>query len=185
MFATGFAEFLIMAGFSLAVTFVLFSKLESFAQGQSKIAGGTIQYGGALAGFVLVFSLLAFTYPRAFGSEGRTAIDLRGEYTLTQRKQNGDIRHGVAEIHQTRGEARLEITGEVESTTNPPSITFTTEAALLRGRRLIFLYETSTRNMGIALGDIVQDRPRQFRVVYYDALSTDTNADPQGTLVFT
>jgi hypothetical protein len=58
--------FVIVTGLALVtlvLTFVLFRFLQSQAEGQSKLLGGTIKYGGSLAGFVLssVFSSAPFT----------------------------------------------------------------------------------------------------------------------------
>jgi hypothetical protein len=180
-----FIEVVILAILSLVVTFVLFRWLESHAEGQSELLGGTIKYGGALAGFVLVFWLTSYVFERTQEREDSTEIDLAGEYRLELVRKDGQSRKGTATIRQRGKAARIDITGDVESTHLPPSVSFHTVEGVLRGRRLIWLYENEEREVGLALGDIQSDRPVRVVLSYSDLSETDTNSDPRGRLIFT
>ena len=180
-----FVEVVILAVISLLVTFVVFKWLESHAEGQSELMGGTIKYGGALAGFVLVFWLTSHAYDRARDNEDSTEIDLAGEYRVELVQGDGQKLMGTATIRQRGKESRIDITGEVESPLTPPSISFHTVEGVLHGRRLIWLYENEEREVGLALGDIQSDRPARVVLTYSDVSDTDTNSDPHGKLIFT
>jgi hypothetical protein len=56
---------------------------------------------------------------------------------------------------------------------------------VLRGRRLIWLYENEDRELGLALGDIQSDRPARVVMSYSDVSGSDVNTDPRGRLIFT
>ena len=180
-----FIEVVILAVISLLITFVLFRWLESHAEGQSELLGGTIKYGGALAGFVLVFWLTSHAYERTQDKEDGTDIDLAGEYRIEELNSNGQTSKGTATIRQRGKAARIDITGDLESTERPPSISFHTVEGVLRGRRLIWLYENEDREIGIALGDIQSDRPARVVLTYSDISASDINDDPRGRLIFT
>jgi hypothetical protein len=180
-----FVEVVILAVVSLLITFVLFRWLESHAEGQSDLMGGTIKYGGALAGFVLVFWLTSHAYQRTHDDEDRTEIDLAGEYRIEELSSNGQTSKGTATIRQRGRTTRVDITGDVESTQRPPSISFHTVEGVVRGRRLIWLYENEDREIGVALGDIQSDRPDRVVLIYSDLSGSDANSDPRGQLIFT
>jgi hypothetical protein len=180
-----FVEVVILAVVSLLVTFVLFKWLESHAEGQSELMGGTIKYGGALAGFVLVFWLTSYAYERTREREDSTEIDLAGEYRIEELSSDGQTSAGTATIRQRGKGTRIDITGDVESKQRPPSISFHTVEGVLRGRRLIWLYENEDREIGIALGDIQSDRPARVVLTYSDISDSDINEDPRGRLIFT
>lgn len=180
-----FVEVVLLAVVSLLITFVLFRWLESRAEGQSELLGGTIKYGGALAGFVLVFWLTSHAFERTQERGDGTVIDLAGEYRMELVRGDGQTRTGTATIRQRGSSARVDITGDVESVSRPPSVSFHTVEGVVRGRRLIWLYENEDRELGIALGDIQSDRPRRFVLSYSDLSQSDVNADPAGRLIFT
>jgi hypothetical protein len=180
-----FLEVVILAILSLVVTFVLFKWLESRAEGQSELLGGTIKYGGALAGFVLVFWLTSYTYERTRAQENSTEIDLAGEYRIEELSSDGKTSKGTATIRQRGKATRVDITGDIESTQRPPSISFHTVEGLLHGRRLIWLYENEDREIGIALVDIQSDKPSRLVLTYSDISASDINDDPRGRLIFT
>jgi hypothetical protein len=180
-----FLEVVILAVVSLMVTFVLFKWLESHAEGQSEIMGGTIKYGGALAGFVLVFWLTSHAYERAKAQEDSTEIDLAGEYRIEELASDGKKSAGTATIRQRGKGTRIDITGDIESAERPPSISFHTVEGVLHGRRLIWLYENEDREIGIALVDIQSDRPARLVLTYSDISASDINDDPRGRLIFT
>ena len=180
-----FVEVVILAVLSLVITFVLFRWLESHAEGQSELLGGTIKYGGAVAGFVLVFWLTSHAFERTQEREDSTDIELAGEYRIELVRNDGQTRAGTATIRQRGKAARIDITGEVENTHQPPSVSFHTVEGVLRGRRLIWLYENEDRELGLALGDIQSDRPARVVLSYSDVSGSDVNTDPRGRLVFT
>ena len=179
-----FIHLLIVAVISLAVTFVVFEYLDSYAEGKGELLGGTILYGGALAGYVVIFGILFAAYTKIGNKGEQTNININGQWSLCQVKHNGDERRGIARIYQTKGNTRLEVAGEVESKMTPPSVTFNSLVAVLKGRRFVFLYENNRREMGIALGDIVDNHPNHFTVTYYDVLKSDYNQDPEGQITF-
>lgn len=180
-----FVEVVILAVLSLIVTFVLFKWLESHAEGQSELMGGTIKYGGALAGFVLVFWLTSHAFERTREQEDGTEIDLAGEYHIEELASDGQTSKGTATIRQRGNASRIDITGEIESTQRPPSISFHTVEGVLHGRRLIWLYENEDREIGIALVDIQSDKPDRLVLTYSDISASDINDDPRGRLIFT
>jgi hypothetical protein len=180
-----FVEFLIVAVLSLVITFVLFRWLESRAEAESPLLGGTIKYGGALAGFVLVFWLSSYLDRTMFSADAKTAISLDGEYDMLEIDSNRQTSKGSATIRQDEGRTSFDITGEVESTQNPPSISFHTITGIMKERRLVWLYENELGEMGIALGDVQSNRPDRIVVTYGDVLGTDLNEDVQGRLVLT
>jgi len=180
-----FVEVVILAVISLLVTFVVFRWLESHAEGQSELMGGTIKYGGALAGFVLVFWLTSHAYERTRQQEDSTEIHLAGEYRVELLQSDGEKWTGTATIRQRGKDSRFDITGDVESPRTPLSISFHTVEGVLHGRRLIWLYENEEREVGLALGDIQSDRPARIVLTYSDVSDTDSNSDPHGRLIFT
>jgi len=177
-------EFLVIASVSLAITFVLFKKLDSYAEGKTKFLGGSIRYGGSLGGFLLVCVVLFHSYSKMLADGESTTIDLNGKWDIVLTTGNDERRSGTATIQQQEDSARLQISGEIESTIKPPSISFSSLTAVLRDARLVFLYETSDRQIGIAMGDIQSDKPKTFSVSYFDVLSADTNDDLEGGIKF-
>jgi len=182
--SNAFFEFLVISIISLIITICLFKKLTSYAEGKTKIFGGSIKYGGGLGGFVLVFFLLFSCYTHLAIATDRTEIYLDGKWKLDLIKKDGTKRKGSATINQTKGSKRLEIVGETESRTTPPSVSFSSLVGIIKDRSFIFLYENSRKEMGIAIGHIQDDTPNKFSVSYYDVLSADTNKDPEGKLIF-
>jgi len=87
-------------------------------------------------------------------------------------------------VPHERAPTRIDITGDVESTHRPPSVSFHTVEGVLHGRRLIWLYENEDREIGIALGNIQSDRPDRIVLSYTDVSDSDVNADPRGRLIF-
>lgn len=92
---------------------------------------------------------------------------------------------GTATIRQRGKDSRIDITGEIENPRTPMSISFHTVEGVVRGRRLIWLYENEEREVGLALGDIQSDRPARIVLSYSDVSDTDTNSDPHGRVIFT
>src|SRR4051794_2294651 len=94
-----------------------------------------------------------------FVAEGKSAISLAGEYDLAEIASNRQTSKGSATIRQDQGNSSFDITGEVESTRSPPSISFRTITGIMKERRLVWLYENEHGEMGIALGDVQSNRP--------------------------
>ena len=178
-----FIEFTILAVLSLVITFVLFRWLESRADATSPLIGGTIKYGGALAGFVLIFWLLSYIYDNSFSSRIKTGIQLEGAYYIHQWKPGGVAQVGSATISQRIGDPEFDIVGEVENEKNPPSISFHTVSGVIKDKRLVWLFENNHREMGIGLGDIRSDQ--KFVMTCGDVLGNELDAGIKGDLIFT
>ena len=100
--------FVIVTGLALVtllLTFILFRFLQSQAEGQGKLLGGTIKYGGSLAGFVLIFSILFGAFYRLRVDPGvTTPISLAGQWSMELRTSKASIETGVVTIRQRRGD---------------------------------------------------------------------------------
>lgn len=182
---TDIGFFWIVVGLSLAslgLTFVLFKFLKSFATGKSKAVGGTIQYGGALAGFVLIFGILfgAFTKLRPTGVT--TPISLAGNWTLELRTSHGQTLKGTATIRQAKHDPVLEMSGEVFG---PKPVTFSSMLGVIRNREVYLIYENLESERGLLRGHATEDKPKSLLLVYTDLIGYDKNDDPMGTLKLT
>ena len=149
-----FLEFLIISVLSLVATFVLFKWLTSYAHGKTKFLSGSIRYGGAVAGFVLIFVVLFYAWAEFSATGDRTEIDLAGKWNMRMVKTDQSERAGLATIRQSAGSTRVSLVGEVESRSTPPSVSFHTLVGVVRQRQLVILWENSRGEMGIALGTI-------------------------------
>ena len=168
---------------TLVLTFVLFRFLQSQAEGQSKLLGGTIKYGGSLAGFVLVFSILFGAFYKLRADPGvTTPISLAGEWSLELRTSKGNVETGAVTIRQGRGDPVLQMSGEV---TGVKATTFTTVVGVVRDRSVYFIYENLHGESGIIRGLVPNDAPKALTLVYTDLIGHDRNDDPSGTLVLT
>jgi hypothetical protein len=178
--------FVIVTGLALVtlvLTFVLFRFLQSQAEGQSKLLGGTIKYGGSLAGFVLVFSLLFGAFYKLRADPGvTTPISLAGEWSIELRTSKATVETGVVTIRQLRGDPVLQMSGEV---TGVKATTFTTKVGVIRDRSVYFIYENLQGESGIIRGHVPNDTPKALTLVYTDLIGSDRNEDPTGTLVLT
>ena len=184
MLSAGFLEFLTIAITSLLCTFVLFGKLSSFAEGKTQILGGSIKYGGALGGFVLIFLVLCSAYTQLAIAGDRTDINLDGQWRIKLTKKDGSTRNGSATIYQTKGNKLLQIVGQTESTSTPPAVTFESMIAVIKERRLVFMYKNRRDEMGIGIGIIQSNSPSEVSISYYDVTSTDLNDDTKGQMTF-
>ena len=178
--------FVIVTGLALVtlvLTFVLFRFLQSQAEGQSKLLGGTIKYGGSLAGFVLIFSILFGAFYKLRADPGvTTPISLAGEWSIALRTSKGNVETGVVTIRQLRGDPVLQMSGEV---TGVKATTFTTVVGVVRDRSVYFIYENLHGESGIIRGHVPNDTPKALTLVYTDLVGSDRNDDPTGTLVLT
>jgi hypothetical protein len=168
---------------TLVLTFVLFRFLQSQAEGQSKLLGGTIKYGGSLAGFVLIFSILFGAFYKLRADPGvTTPISLAGEWSIELRTSKGNVETGVVTIRQLRGDPVLQMSGEV---TGVKPMTFTTVVGVVRDRSVYFIYENLHGESGIIRGHAPSDTPKALTLVYTDLVGSDRNDDPTGTLTLT
>ena len=178
--------FVIVTGLALVtlvLTFVLFRFLQSQAEGQSKLLGGTIKYGGSLAGFVLIFSILFGAFYKLRADPGvTTPISLAGEWSIELRTSKGNVETGVVTIRQLRGDPVLQMSGEV---TGVKATTFTTVVGVVRDRSVYFIYENLHGESGIIRGHVPNDTPKSLTLIYTDLVGSDRNDDPTGTLVLT
>jgi len=178
--------FVIVTGLALVtlvLTFVLFRFLQSQAEGQGKLLGGTIKYGGSLAGFVLIFSILFGAFYRLRADPGvTTPISLAGEWSIELRTSKAEVETGVVTIRQRHGDPLLQMNGEI---TGVQATTFTTVVGVIRDRRVYFIYENLHGESGIIRGLIPSDTPKALTLVYTDLVGHDRNGDPSGTLILT
>jgi hypothetical protein len=178
-----FIEFLIIALLSLGVTFVLFHYLQAYAEGQSQILGGTIKYGGSLAGFALISMLFTQVYDSVVKTENsqktgeHTSINIAGDYRMRY-EINDKIQQGEVHIIQEAGDPNFLISGSVGKRT------FRGDCGYVGPRRrMYFLYENNNGEQGIAMGDVLSDRPDSITIAWYDAYTFDVDGDTTGTIM--
>ncbi|MGA8810052.1 MAG: hypothetical protein WB973_19445 [Thermoanaerobaculia bacterium] len=178
--------FVIVTGLALVtlvLTFVLFRFLQSQAEGQGKLLGGTIKYGGSLAGFILVFGILFGAFSRLRADPGvTTPIALAGEWSLELRTSKTTVEKGAVTIGQLRGDPVLQMNGEL---TGEQPTTFTTKVGVIRDRSVYFIYENLHGESGVIRGLVPNDTPKTLTLIYTDLIGHDRNDDPSGTLVLT
>lgn len=168
---------------TLILTFVLFRFLNSHAEGKGKLLGGTIRYGGALAGFVMIFGLLFGAFHRLHGDPGvKTPVSLAGRWKIDLRTSTQAAVSGSAIIRQRRNDPVLEMSGELLGQT---AVTFSSIVGVIRGRDIHLIYETLEGERGLIHGQIPDDDPKTLRLVYNDLVGFDKNTDPAGILVLT
>jgi hypothetical protein len=164
---------------SLGLTYVLFKFLESFATGKSKAIGGTIQYGGALAGFVLIFGILFGAFAKLRPTGVTTPISLDGKWSLELHTSHDQRIPGTATIRQTKNDPVLEMSGEVFG---PKPVTFGSMLGVIRNREVYLIYENLEGERGLLHGHVTEDNPKSLLLVYTDLIGHDKNDDPTGTL---
>ena len=166
---------------SLGLTYVLFRFLRSFATGKSKTVGGTIRYGGALAGFVLIFGLLFGAFRNLRPEPGvTTPISLAGKWSIELRPSKGGVQSGFATIRQRRNDPVLDMSGEL---TGDKPITFSSMLGVIRGRNVYLFYENLSGERGLLIGHATDDTPKSLFLIYTDLIGYDKNGDPTGTLL--
>lgn len=172
-----------LALISVVLTFVLFKYLDSQAEGKGKLLGGTIRYGGSLAGFVLLFSLLFGAFYKLRGDRGvTTSISLAGKWTIEMQTSKHTSATGIATIHQRANDPIVEMGGEI---TGAASTTFTTIHGVIADKTVYFIYENADGERGIIRGQIIEKVPTHLRLVYTDLIGFDRNGDPSGVLLLT
>jgi hypothetical protein len=168
---------------SLGLTYVLFHFLKSFATGKSKTVGGTIQYGGALAGFVLIFGILFGAFAKLRPETGvTTPISLAGHWSLELHTSRDQTFKGTATIRQRPKDPVLEMSGEVSG---PKPVTFGSMLGVIRNREVYLIYENLEGERGLLRGHVTEDKPKSLLLVYTDLIGSDKNNDPTGTLRLT
>ena len=170
-----------LALLSLLLTFVLFRLLKAQAEGQGKLLGGTIKYGGSLAGFVLIFSILFGAFYRLHADPGvTTPVSLAGTWSVEMQTSRHVTLAGVVTIRQQQGDPVLEMGGEI--TTGKP-VTFSTIVGVIRDRDVYFVYDNLEGERGIIHGKVSSDSPTSLRLIYTDLAGFDRNNDPTGVLL--
>ena len=173
-----------LAAVSLSLTYVLFRFLRSHAVGKGKILGGTIRYGGALGGFVIVYAVLFSAFYRLRSTPGvSTPIDLGGDWKMELHNSRNHIVPGRATIRQQAHDPVIEISGEMNG--HAMDTTFTSLFGVIRGRNVYLFYENREGERGIIQGPVTDDRPRSLRLTYCDLVGYDRNNDPSGVIVLT
>ncbi|HEX3071616.1 MAG TPA: hypothetical protein VHX14_23845 [Thermoanaerobaculia bacterium] len=168
---------------SALLTFVLFKFLDAQAEGKGKLLGGTIRYGGSLAGFVLLFSLLFGAFYKIRGEPGvTTPISLAGDWTVEEQTSKQITLKGSATIKQRRHDPVLELGGEIAG---GHATTFISTFGLIHGRNIYFIYENADGERGLIRGQAVNDSPASLRLIYTDLVGYDRNNDPSGVLLLT
>lgn len=84
---------------SLIATFVLFRFLESHAEASGAVLHQQVRYGGALAGFVIVFGILFGSFWKLNNvSRLTTPIELDGTWKARVELSDGEVGTGTVEI---------------------------------------------------------------------------------------
>lgn len=174
---------------SAGITYLLFKKLSSFAEGQGKFWGSNIKYGGAIGGFVIVFGLLNFSMSQVKHSfvPVETNVEIDGIWYLKVTPDQKDTNlYGRAHIIQESGIKSFRINGEVRSSLNPPSISFFSHSATVenRSKKVVFIYENNLSEFGVAIGILLAEEPEHFFIKYYDIEGFDSNHDNTGRIDF-
>ncbi|MEE8294159.1 MAG: hypothetical protein V3R64_00460, partial [Sphingomonadales bacterium] len=105
----------------LAITFILFKHLSSWAKGHWEGGGHKIAYGGALAGFVLIFFLLTqtvFSFIDIVNSNEETSINLDGQWIMyfeSPEDTANRTKLGTAFIEQEKKSSHFIMRGTIES----------------------------------------------------------------------
>lgn len=184
----------VVAFVALGVTYVLFRFLSSWAEGQAKTLGSTVKYGGALAGFIVVYgSMLGGVYTlfdaqdilRAQGES--TEIIIGGEWIMESTVGPGMQRLGYAEIDQRSGSRFVRVNGTIDNSTRDPlrpDVTFSSLAGQIVGSRLYFIYSNSDDERGVAQADLIGMAPGSFTLVFTDLYGTDYDGFKSGQIRF-
>jgi hypothetical protein len=166
---------------SITLTFVLFRFLRSQAKGKGKLLGGTIQYGGALAGFVMIFGLMFGAFHRLRSDPGvTTPVSLAGTWSLELHTSSNAVVTGTVTIRQRRNDPVLEMSGDVSG---PGAVTFNTIVGVIRDRNIYFIYENLDGERGVIRGQATDDAPKTLRLAYNDLAGYDKNGDHAGVIV--
>lgn len=171
--------------FSLLVTIVVFKFLESSAEGQGKLLGGTIKYGGAAAGFLLINSALIFAYNTINQVPAETEITIDGEWSFEFQgitNQAGEKITGEADIKQEKGRRDFKIVGSVTNGDTPQAGSFNSIIGSLHDDQILFVYTDTGNELGLAQGVLTSNAPDSFEIVYNDL--DDSNDDVQGRIKF-
>ena len=180
---------------ALATTFVLFKYLSSWAEGQTPLLGGTIKYGGSLAGFVLIFVLLSFLLERVTNIQQKlrtdheyTSINLDGGWLMTSYVNGNKHTLGSACIKQSDGSRFLSMAGIIENSKfdkTKPNVSFSTHAGQIAGNIMYVIYQNSDEEMGVGKGIIVgSGKVSEFSFQYTDLINSDKNDNPSGQITF-
>jgi hypothetical protein len=170
-----------LALISLLLTYVLFRFLQAQAEGQGKLLGGTIKYGGSLAGFVLIFGVLFGAFYRLRADPGETTpVSIAGEWSMELQTSRGEVEKGRVTILQRAADPVLSMHGEIEGN---GATTFSTVVGVIRDRNVYFIYDNLDGESGVIRGHVTEDKPSTLRFTYTDLIGYDRNNDPSGILL--
>jgi hypothetical protein len=112
----------LMAIISTSITYIMFKKLSSFTEGQGKLMGHTIKYGGAIGGFVLIFGLLnySFTTIKSSIEDDDTTVEINGDWFIKLTPYDSATNYyGRVHISQQIGGDYFELRGEIRNSVRP------------------------------------------------------------------
>lgn len=173
-------EFLGVAVLSLIITFILFKFLESYATGKGNILGSTISYGGSLAGFVLIFYILNSAYMKIMDDNEKTSVNIAGEWSIELKTADGIKHTGTAYIKQDKGNIHIKVNGIIDTT----KTSFSSFSGVIIENRILFIYENSEREYGIARAISIHDNPDYIVWKFNDVDEYDDDNTPEGTIEF-
>lgn len=182
----------VLALLALVLTYFLFGRtLISYARVEKRAGKKAVNYGGAIAGYLLVLQALMTGYGRLVDKEDTkgpsTLIDLDGSWQMRLVSSTGDtiVRNGSASIRQKPGSLQLSVVGRVADLNDPDApVAFSSRIGGLSDNFMYFVYENGNQEMGVARGIILETRPDSFFLDYSDLHGSDRNNDPAGRLYF-
>ena len=167
-----------LALISVVLTSILFKYLDSQAEGKGKLLGGTIRYGGSLAGFVLLFTLLYGAFYQLRGDRRETTpVSLAGTWSIDEQTSKHATGKGTATIQQRVNDPVVEMGGEI---TGSGATTFNTLHGVIVDRAVYFIYENADGERGLMRGQLTGNAPNRLRLMYTDLAGFDRNGDPSG-----
>lgn len=180
----------IIALLSLAITFVLFKKMESTASGEGSIfANHRVRYGGAIAGFLIVYVFLFYGYnslkpPPIF--ELSTNHYLNGVWKIDAHPTSDVHTIGKGTIQQDKNNSIFKVRGEFDNLEEgKPKIIFNSIIGQIDGDDFYLIYETSQNERGVCTGKLDTNDPNKFYMDYYDLIGFDKQDNPTGRFYWT
>ena len=184
----------IIAVLSLIITFILFKFLQSNAVGEGTFFyNQKVKYGGALAGYIIIYSLLFYFYNKNMDKiypnrapECYSEINLDGEWKIDAYPNDSTHRAGKGNINQKKNSCILSVYGEFENLIpGKPIVHFNSKIAQISGTEFYIVYVNDDNEAGVCTGKIDVYNTNTFYMVYYDLYGFDRNNNPTGRLVWT
>src|SRR5436190_20991812 len=101
---------LVVAIISLICTYGLFRLMKSNATGESSWFGSKFKYGGALAGFVIIYILLMYVYFRVETiRRPDTPVNINGRWQITSKLPSNEVRTGRAIVRQQSNDVEFSV----------------------------------------------------------------------------